>query len=297
MRVSVVVPCYNSTRTIRICIESILTQREDDYEVIVVDDASTDGSLSILKEYPRIKVVPLNKNRGPSFARNVGVRESSGEILIFLDSDCFVKDPDWIRKHGERLNREFRKSIVGGPVNADGPGLIGKTFTYNNWYVCHPKLVSLPWGVWHLQSTNMSMFRKTFEDLGGFDESLRAGEDVEFCARAVRQGYALEYCSHILVYHENRTLFRQFMKINFDYGKTRITMKHKGVYGKKSFLIQENPFINIFLIIPLSVLLTFRILMVWLPYDLRVLAYLPFIFLGQLMMALGVFHSAICRKR
>tara|TARA_B100000315_G_C14465623_1_gene535865 strand:- start:118 stop:1008 length:891 start_codon:yes stop_codon:yes gene_type:complete len=293
--ISVIVPSYNSSRTIRQCIETLLAQRIKDYEIIIVDDKSTDDSIDIAKEYPRIKIVSLPENGGPSIARNSGVRESAGDILIFLDIDCFVKDPAWISKHVEKLKAGTLKSIIGGAVNADGPGLIGKAFTYNNWYVCHPKLPSLPRGVSHLQSTNISMYRSTFEHLGGFDESLRAGEDVEFCVRAVRQGYSLEYYNHILVYHDNRTFFRQFLGVNFDYGKTRLSMKKKGVYGKAGFVIQENPIINILFMLPLTILLTLRIIFVWLPYDIKALLYSPFIFLGQLMMVFGVFYSLIQR--
>lgn len=296
MRVSIVIPCYNSSRTIRTCVESVLRQRIEDYEVVVVDDASTDESLHVLKEYSRVKIVSMIENRGPSYARNAGVQASSGEILIFLDSDCFVEDPDWATRHAERLLAGSSQRILGGSVNADGPGWIGRSFTYNNWYVCHPRLRSIPWGVRHLQSTNLSMYRIAFEDLGGFDESLRAGEDVEFCVRSARKGYALTYCGDIQVRHDNRSSFRDFMRINFDYGKTRVVMKHKGVYGKWGFLIQENPFFNVVMIFPVSVLLTLRILLAWLPYDFRVMAYLPSVFLGQLMMTLGVFYSLFDRK-
>ncbi len=294
--ISVIVPSYNSSRTIRQCIETLLGQSKKDYEIIIVDDNSTDGSIEIAKEYSRIKIVSLPENKGPSSARNSGVRESSGEILIFLDIDCFVKDPAWVSKHVEMLKAGTPKSIIGGPVDANGDGLIGKAFTYNNWYVCHPKLPSFPKGVSHLQSTNISMYRTTFEHLGGFDESLRAGEDVEFCARAVRKGYSLEYYNHILVNHENRKFFGQFLRVNFDYGKTRLLMKKKGVYGKAGFVIQENPIINILFILPLTMLLTLRIISAWLPYEIKVLAYSPFIFLGQLMMVFGVFYSLIQRN-
>jgi glycosyltransferase involved in cell wall biosynthesis len=292
MKASVIVPSYNSSRTIRSCLESLLAQRADDFEIVVVDDASTDGSLAIVRGYSRVKVVSLDRNRGPAAARNAGVGKSSGEVLIFLDSDCFVSDVNWIARHLERLQRGSPNNIVGGSISANGPGVIAGAFAYNHWYSCHPRLPVLPWGVRHLVSTNLSVSRNVFEDLGGFDEALRAGEDVEFCARALRHGYALDYCNEIVVQHKNRTSFREFVRVNFDYGKTRIAMKRKGAY-RLPFLLQEHPVLNALFMLPLTTLLTLRVLFAWLPYDLKVVPYLPLVFLGQLMMVCGTFHSLI----
>lgn len=91
--VSVIVPVYNSGTTLEECIDGILKQRLDDFEVLLIDDGSTDDSLRIAKERerkdPRIKVYS-KENGGPSSARNCGIRNASGRYLVFVDSD------DWI---------------------------------------------------------------------------------------------------------------------------------------------------------------------------------------------------------
>ena len=96
-RVSVIVPAYNSGKTIAECLEALASQTYPAglYETIVVDDGSTDSTPSLVGKFP-VKYL-RQKNSGPATARNRGAREASGEIILFTDSDC-VADPDWIEE-------------------------------------------------------------------------------------------------------------------------------------------------------------------------------------------------------
>ena len=95
MKFSVIVPAYNAGTTIRDCIGSLLTQKEKDYEIIVVDDGSTDSTPEVLDElagkYGQIRVIHQN-NQGVPAARNTGIRCAKGEYLAFVDSDDTVTD-------------------------------------------------------------------------------------------------------------------------------------------------------------------------------------------------------------
>ena len=95
MKVSVIVPAYNAQKTIGQCIDALLAQTypRESYEVIVVDDGSTDGTADVVKAYP-VKYL-YQRNQGPATARNIGVREAQGEIILFTDSDCVPFD-NWI---------------------------------------------------------------------------------------------------------------------------------------------------------------------------------------------------------
>ena len=84
--ISVIIPCYNSEKFLRETIESVLSQTYNNYEIIAVDDGSTDNTRSIISEYPQIKYF-YQDNQGASSARNKGLKESIGEFIIFLDSD------------------------------------------------------------------------------------------------------------------------------------------------------------------------------------------------------------------
>lgn len=94
LKVSIIIPSYNAEKYVRECIDSVLEQRDfEDYEVIVVDDCSTDNTLSILKSYnnPKLKIIEQEKNAGPSVARNVGMDKSQGEYLLFVDADDILE--------------------------------------------------------------------------------------------------------------------------------------------------------------------------------------------------------------
>lgn len=88
-RISVIVPAYNRAGQIRRAINSVLAQDFGDFELVVVDDASTDGTADVARAYrdKRIRVLCLDGNRGSNGARNAGIRAAEGEILCFLDSD------------------------------------------------------------------------------------------------------------------------------------------------------------------------------------------------------------------
>lgn len=95
MKVSVIVPVYNSSNYLPSCLKSLMEQTLDEIEVIAIDDASTDNSLSILKEYEkryphRLKVLQNEKNLGQSASRNRGIKVAQGEYIGFLDSDDYV---------------------------------------------------------------------------------------------------------------------------------------------------------------------------------------------------------------
>lgn len=98
--ISVIIPVYNVENYLRQCLDSILNQTYTDFEVICVNDGSTDNSLNILKEYAkkdsRIKVIS-QKNKGPSKARNVGLKHANSEYICFIDSDDKI-EPDFFEK-------------------------------------------------------------------------------------------------------------------------------------------------------------------------------------------------------
>lgn len=99
MRFSFVIPCYNAQKYIEECIESILAQTFGDFEIVAVNDGSSDDTLSILEEYQkkdsRIRVIS-QKNKGQAAARNVGIKECAGEYLVCLDSDDLISDFDFL---------------------------------------------------------------------------------------------------------------------------------------------------------------------------------------------------------
>ena len=92
--ISVIVPVYNTVNYVRYCVESILSQTMKDFELILVDDGSSDGSEKICDEYSKnnLNVISLHqKNKGVSAARNLGIEMASGDYIVFVDSDDWVE--------------------------------------------------------------------------------------------------------------------------------------------------------------------------------------------------------------
>ena len=101
--ISLIIPFFNSDQTIKECLDSVFNNKFKDYEVITVSDKSTDNSLNIVRNY-NCKIIELNENRGPAFARNTGANSASGDVLFFLDSDCILKNDAL-----NNINTIFRK--------------------------------------------------------------------------------------------------------------------------------------------------------------------------------------------
>lgn len=117
--VSIITPAYNSKNTIRETYKSVMSQTFSDWEWIVVDDGSNDGSFSLIKEFessdPRIHAYQNEKNSGSSVARNVGLKHASGRYITFLDSDD-VLDPNYlecqlefIKNNGPLISAGYRR--------------------------------------------------------------------------------------------------------------------------------------------------------------------------------------------
>jgi glycosyltransferase involved in cell wall biosynthesis len=194
--ISIIIPNYNGGLTIGRCLEAVFSSNYPEYEVIVVDDCSTDRSVEIIKGFP-CKLLKLDRRSGASRARNEGVKKSKGEILFFIDSDCLVRE-DTLSEAVETITGK-NNLVVGGTYTWDPADdrffssfqsiLIHYSETRNK----KPDYIA---------SHAMVIERSLFESSGGFPEDfLPILEDVEFSHRLRRQGCTLAMNPDILVRH------------------------------------------------------------------------------------------------
>jgi len=106
-RVSIIVPVLNRRESIGLCVESLLALDYPSYEIIIVDNGSTDKSRDVVSKYP-VKLV-IETEKGPYYARNDGISIADGEIIAFTDSDCVV-DRNWLKN----LMRNYMHEEIGG---------------------------------------------------------------------------------------------------------------------------------------------------------------------------------------
>lgn len=115
MKVSVIIPCYNTADYLRGCLDSVLAQSMDDLEVICVNDCSTDGTLPLIGEYasrdPRVRLIDLPVNGGVSAARNAGIDAALGEYIYFMDSDDCLES-GYIEKMVQAIEREKTDIVI-----------------------------------------------------------------------------------------------------------------------------------------------------------------------------------------
>src|SRR5438094_4557610 len=222
-RISVVVCTYNGGRTIRECLEGLRTIEYPDYEVIVVDDGSTDGTARIVGEYPvRLIRAP---HRGLSNARNTGLAAATGDIVAYIDDDAYP-DPHWLTYLAAAFV-STRHAGVGGPnIPPPGDGEVAE---------CVANAPGTPDPVLrsdgqpeHIPGCNMA-FRKTcLEAIGGFDPQFRtAGDDVDVCWRLQELGWTLGYHPAAMVWHHCRNSVRAYWRQQVGYGRAEALLERK----------------------------------------------------------------------
>jgi glycosyltransferase involved in cell wall biosynthesis len=183
-RVSVIIPVYNMAPTIARAIDSVLAQTFTDYEIICVDDGSTDDTRAVLAKYgDRIRIA-TQQNRGASAARNLGVRNSSGEYLAFLDGDDLWRK-DKLERAVAALNDDSECVLVYSDVATfDHRGVGGPPLA--NAATAHaPSFGDLLSRMWPLLPSTLVVRRCAFERAGGFCEGLVFGqfEDAYLCLK------------------------------------------------------------------------------------------------------------------
>ena len=193
-RVSVVIPTYNASKTIDDCLTSILKQDFSDYEVVVVDDGSTDDTLEKVKRYP-VKLM-RSSHQGAPGARNVGFEASKGNIVIFLDSDCIVGRNLIVNLIGPLQNPEIGVTQAWWDnIDKDKlvPSLIFKVYEYLVPNIEYPD---------YLWSYCFAIRRELFEAVGKFDPATGIGaDDIELAQRIVKAGYRIYLMRELRVKH------------------------------------------------------------------------------------------------
>lgn len=194
--ISVIIPNHNGGQTIGKCLTAVFSSRHDDFEVIVVDDGSTDGSVDIIRQFP-CKLVHLKKRSGASKARNTGALHAEGKFLFFIDADCIVQENTLAA--AEKSIGKRTDTVVGGtytqlPYDDSFFSAFQSVFiNYSETKKDEPDYVAT-----HAMVIDRELFTKS----GGFPENfLPILEDVEFSHRIRRTGYKLRMDPGILVTH------------------------------------------------------------------------------------------------
>lgn len=218
----VIIPAHNEAEHIRVQLAALDRQTDLDFEIVVSDNGSTDGTAQVCRTWDTralggIRVVDAGARQGVSFARNVAIKATTQPLILICDADDRVH-PDWAARMRDGL--------------ADADGATGPLLAF--WEDDPTQLdvrqpVNLPTceGFPYLSGGNLGIHRYVFDELGGFDESLILGqEDVDFGWRADAAGFRLKHCGAAVDYLQSDTALEACRK-QFRYGRGLAQLKRK----------------------------------------------------------------------
>lgn len=224
---SVIVPVYNRCDEVRDLLDSLARQSESNFEVIIVEDGSTEPCREVVEAFAdRVDVQYYYKdNEGRSIARNYGIERAQGQYFIFFDSDCVIPE-DYFRVLTARLKTHY-VPCFGGPDAAH------ESFTDVQKAINFSMTAFLTTGgirggkvqmeKFVPRSFNMGYSREVWQAVGGFREMF--SEDIDMSMRIRKGGFEISLIRDAFVYHKRRVDLKKFSRQTYVFGMSRITLK------------------------------------------------------------------------
>jgi GT2 family glycosyltransferase len=222
-RISVVVCSFNGSRTIGETLAALENVNYSDYEIIVIDDGSTDQTSVIARNYD-VRLI-RTENNGLSAARNLGMNEATGEIVAYLDDDAYP-DPHWLTYLASAFMRTEHVGIGGPNIAPPEEDVIARCVANAPGGPVHVLLSDEV--AEHIPGCNMAYRRERLMAIGGFDPQFRvAGDDVDVCWRLQERGWTLGFAPTAVVWHHRRHSIRAYFKQQLGYAKAEALLAEK----------------------------------------------------------------------
>jgi GT2 family glycosyltransferase len=222
-RMSVVVCTHNGARTIEECCEGLSRLEYPDFEVIVVDDGSTDGTAAIAGRYG-FRLIRTG-HEGLSRARNRGLSAATGEFVAYIDDDAYP-DPQWLTYLAIQFASTDHAAVGGPNLTPSHDSAFAQCVGNSPGNPTHVLLSDEE--AEHLPGCNMAFRKSALENIGGFDGRFRtAGDDVDVCWRLREQGCTLGFAPAATVWHHRRDSIRAYVKQQVGYGRAEAQLSEK----------------------------------------------------------------------
>lgn len=235
--ISVIIPTYNAEKTILQTLRALEGQTRKDFEVVVVDDGSTDMSARLVTQFNEQNSLPVRlihqENSGPAKARNTGAEQAEGQMLIFLDSDCLPSE-NWVEEMTHLLGKDVTGCYCGNRVR-NSESITARYVDYEM-TKRHEGMVGRD--IDAISTYSASFLKETFTRCGGFDTTYReaSGEDTDLTFSMVKAGYRLKFIDSTFVYQYHPDSWRQYFYRQFKrgYWSVRLYLKNKDKIIKRN---------------------------------------------------------------
>ncbi len=224
-KVTVAVCTHNGGRTLRECLEHCSRLEYPNYELLVINDGSTDDSADIAGQF-RARLISTS-NHGLSHARNVALKEATGQIIAYIDDDAYP-DRHWLKYLATTFASDGDDFAgVGGPnILPPDDGLTAQCVARSPGGPTHVLLTDVE--AEHIPGCNMAFRRDRLLAIGGFDEQFRiAGDDVDVCWRLQARGWKLGFSPAAVVWHHRRNTVKGYFKQQLNYGRAEAMLERK----------------------------------------------------------------------
>lgn len=207
--VSVIIPSYNSEKTIAGCLTALQEQTYGgQYEIILVDSSSDRTPQIVREQFPQVRFFHFEQKTDPGTARNHGLKHAAGDPVLFIDSDCLA-EPDWIERMVETHKKEEHMAVGGAVLNGNDPksqvAWAGYMAEFREFLPQYPKRT-----VDHIPTCNISYKRKIFDLIDSFHPEYYPQEDLDFNFRLRQAGYEILFNPQIKIRHNHRTELKAF---------------------------------------------------------------------------------------
>ena len=287
-QVSIIIP-YTRAELVETLLSKLMQQTYPMQliEIILVGQ----NSASLAARWP-IKAVETTHALFPGEGRNTGASIATGAYLLFIDDDCEPAS-DWIEQNVRELQRSD-VGAVGGQIAGKSAAFFAQCVDFSSFAFCQiNKKMEI-----QICSASMGVKRHVFEEVHGFDETLRTCEDIDFCYRLTNLGYKTIYQPAIKVRHNHRrNTFVTLMRYNYFFGRVSglyVKLRYPGKTRRNQIIAKfHSPFLYALMILPISLGITSIIVRTNVHEYPRVLCYAPFIFLAKVAFHLGTLRWII----
>jgi len=230
--VSIIVPSFNSANTVEDCLNSLVSQTyaKDRFEVILVDNGSQDGTCDLVRtSFPWVKMVHCEE-KGSGFARNAGIREAHGELILSTDSDCVI-DKNWVMSYVQ-LFQAAPHSVAAIGGNIAPYSLRTAVERFEPAWVGQPDQSGTGRRIRYVATPNAAFRRSALDVVGGFDGD-SGHDDTDLGIRLIAAGFEIRYTDQAVVKHRNPKTIVELYGHREKYGARNLILglKHPLVLG------------------------------------------------------------------